>query len=221
GFIDGLRPGGRARRSIARSFRAVPNLLHFVNDLFAEMSQPTGAPGEFTYEERDRFPVTEAPVEGGMQAPVLGLAVAETPEECAAAVADEIATILRSGTVRDKTTGAARRARAGDIGILFRSRSSHREFEHELNLRGIPTYVYKGLGFFDADEIKDVVALIRYLADPSSSLRAAAFMRSRFVRLSDLALVRLAPRLAAALIGETEKVGSGSPGSGRPEGTRE
>ena len=213
GFIDGLRPGGRARRSIARSFRAVPELLQFVNDLFAEMSQATGAPGEFTYEERDRFPVTEAPAEGGMQAPVLGLAVADTPEECAAAVADEIEGILRTGMVRDKATGTARRARAGDIGILFRSRSSHREFEHELNLRGIPTYVYKGLGFFDADEIKDVVALIRYLADPSSSLRAAAFMRSRFVRLSDLALVRLAPGLAAALI---EEAGSGGPGSGRP-----
>src|SRR4029079_9276824 len=133
GLSAGFPPGGRPRRSIARSFRAVPDLLHFVNDLFAEMSQPTGAPGEFTYEERDRFPVTEAPVEGGMQAPVLGLAVAETPEECAAAVADEIATILRSGTVRDKATGTARRASAGDIGILFRSRSSHREFEHELN----------------------------------------------------------------------------------------
>ena len=223
GFIDRLRPGGRARRSIARSFRAVPDLLHFVNDLFAEMSQATGAPGEFTYEERDRFPVTEVPAEGGMQAPVLGLAVAETPEDCAAAVADEIETILRSGTVRDKTAGTARRARAGDIGILFRSRSSHREFEHELNLRGIPTYVYKGLGFFDADEIKDVVALIRYLADPSSSLRAAAFMRSRFVRLSDLALVRLAPGLAAALMegpagleGPTATPISVGPGSSDP-----
>jgi ATP-dependent helicase/nuclease subunit A len=220
GFIDGLRPDGRARRSIARSFRAVPELLHFVNDLFAEMSQATGAPGEFTYEERDRFPVTEAPAEGGMRAPVLGLAVAETPEECAAAVADEIEATLRTGMVRDKATGTARRARAGDIGILFRSRSSHREFEHELNLRGIPTYVYKGLGFFDADEIKDVVALIRYLADPSSSLRAAAFMRSRFVRLSDLALVRLAPGLASALIegpagtaGPAATPTSGSPGS--------
>jgi ATP-dependent helicase/nuclease subunit A len=201
GFIDGLRPGGAARRSIARSFRAVPELLHFVNDLFTEMSQPAGAAGEFTYEERDRFPVTDPPSDAIVHEPVLGLAVAETPEECAAAVADEVQAILQSGTVRDKTTGAARRARAGDIGILFRSRSSHREFEHELNLRGIPTYVYKGLGFFDADEIKDVVALIRYFADPSSSLRAAAFMRSRFVRLSDIAVTRLAPGLAAALTG--------------------
>jgi ATP-dependent helicase/nuclease subunit A len=202
GFIDGLRPGGRARRSIARSFRAVPELLHFVNDLFGEMSQPTGTRGEFTYDERDRFPVAEPPADGTSHEPVLGLAVAETIEDCAAAVAGEVETILRAGTVRDKTTGTARRARPGDIGILFRSRSSHREFEHELNLHGIPTYVYKGLGFFDADEIKDVVALIRYLADPTSSLRAAAFMRSRFVRLSDVAVTRLAPGLAAALIHE-------------------
>jgi ATP-dependent helicase/nuclease subunit A len=199
-FIDGIRPDGRSRRSIARSFRAVPDLLHFVNDLFTEMSQPVGAPGEFTYDERDRFPVGETPVANeGMREPTLGLAVADTPEECAAAVAEEVEIILRSAIVRDKSTGTPRQARAGDIGILFRSRSSHREFEHALNLRGIPTYVYKGLGFFDADEIKDVIALIRYLADPSSSLRAAALMRSRLVRLSDGALTRLAPALASVL----------------------
>ena len=102
-------------------------------------------------------------------------------------------------TVRDKSTGLARPARPGDIGILFRSRSTHREFERELNARNIPTHVYKGLGFFDADEIKDVVALIRYLAEPTSHLRAAAFLRSRFIRLSDAALARLSPDLASVL----------------------
>jgi ATP-dependent helicase/nuclease subunit A len=59
--------------------------------------------------------------------------------------------------------------------------------------------VYKGLGFFDADEIKDVLALLWYLADPVSDLRAAALLRSRFVHLSDEGLRRLAPRLADAL----------------------
>ena len=38
-----------------------------------------------------------------------------------------------------------------------------------------------------------MLALLAYLADPSSDLRAAAFLRSRFVRLSDEALKRLAP----------------------------
>jgi ATP-dependent exoDNAse (exonuclease V) beta subunit len=46
-----------------------------------------------------------------------------------------------------------------------------------------------------------VLALLRYLAAPESNLRAAAFLRSRFVRLSDPALQALAPNLAAALSG--------------------
>ncbi len=86
------------------------------------------------------------------------------------------------------------------MAILFRSRTSHREFEHELELRGIPTYVYKGLGFFDADEIKDLSALMRFLADPWSDLRAAAFLRSRFVRMSDRGLAGLGTKIAAALL---------------------
>ena len=88
-----------------------------------------------------------------------------------------------------------------DIGILFRTKDAHRDFEKALERQSIPSYVYKGLGFFEADEIKDVLALLRYLAAPDSNLRAAAFLRSRFVRLSDPALQALAPRLAAALSG--------------------
>jgi ATP-dependent helicase/nuclease subunit A len=67
--------------------------------------------------------------------------------------------------------------------------------------------VYKGLGFFDADETKDVMALIRYLADPRSTLRAAAFLRSRFIRLSDRALAVLAPHLAASLTSAARPAG--------------
>src|SRR6185503_1537800 len=59
---------------------------------------------------------------------------------------------------------------------------------------------YKGLGFFDADEVQDAVALLRYLADPCSNLRAATFLRSRLIRLSDRAITALAPDLAAALV---------------------
>jgi ATP-dependent helicase/nuclease subunit A len=197
-YIEGLRAAaGTPRRSISRSFRAVPELLEFVNDLFAEMSGAGTRPDEFTYTEADRFPVDQ--MADRVRGPALGLAVGDDADACAAAVAAEISRILREDTVRDRKTGVPRAARPGDIAILFRSRTSHREFERELEREGIPTYVYKGLGFFDADEIKDISALLRYLADPGSDLRAAAFLRSRFVRLSDAALAHLAPRLAAAL----------------------
>jgi ATP-dependent exoDNAse (exonuclease V) beta subunit len=97
-------------------------------------------------------------------------------------------------------TGIARVAQPADIAILFRSRESHREFEAALERRGVQTYVYRGLGFFEADEIQDAMSALRYLADPTSDLRAAAFLRSRIVRLSDPAMTQLAPRLAKAIL---------------------
>ena len=60
--------------------------------------------------------------------------------------------------IRDRETGIHRPVRAGDVAILFRTRESHREYERALEERGISAYVYKGLGFFDADEVKDVLA---------------------------------------------------------------
>lgn len=202
-YIEGLRPGTSARRSISRSFRAVPELLEFVNEICGEMAAPAALPNAFTYAETDRFPpvAPESPAveHSRIRGPVLGVAAADSVEACAGAVAGEIARILKEEVVRDRKTGVARAARPGDIAILFRSRTSHREFEQGLELRAIPTYVYKGLGFFDADEIKDACALIRYLADPSSDLRAAALLRSGVARMSDAAIAALAPSLARAV----------------------
>jgi ATP-dependent helicase/nuclease subunit A len=208
-FIEALRPDGPApRRSITSSFRAVPALLGFVNDLFTAIEKVEDRVDAFTFAEDDRFPIDpsildsppipDSPIPDRAIDP-LALVAAESPESCAAAVAQEIERLLGQATIRDRVAGTRRAARPGDIAILFRSRASHREFEAALEARGIPAYVYKGLGFFDADEIKDLMALLRYLADPSSDIRAAAFLRSRVVRLSDAGLRRLAPRIAAAL----------------------
>ena len=157
------------------------------------------APDDFTYGENDRFPV-RIPRRGR------GRALARAcGRRGAGGVRGDRRGRNRAPSARRRCarrkTGVPRPARPGDIAILFRSRSSHREFERELEARGIPTYVYKGLGFFDADEIKDSASLMRYFANPASNLRAAAFLRSRFVRLSDHALAVLAPDLAAALTG--------------------
>jgi ATP-dependent exoDNAse (exonuclease V) beta subunit len=129
----------------------------------------------------------------------VGVIAADSSTAAAERVAGEIERLLGT-TVRDRVSGLRRPAQPSDIAILFRSRDSHREFEKALERRGVSTYVYKGLGFFDADEIQDALALIRYLADPASEIRAAAFLRSRIVRLSDAAIACLAPRIAASLV---------------------
>jgi ATP-dependent helicase/nuclease subunit A len=198
-YIQALNPAAPSpRRSIAFSFRAAPPLLAFVNDLFEAVRKAPDRPDAFVFSQTDRFPPTEEPA-ADRNGPSLGLVAADTPEASAAAVAEEIARLLGTRVVRDRDSGERRTARPGDLAILFRSRASHREFEQALEARGIPAYVYKGLGFFDAEETKDLTALLRYLADPSSNVRAAAFLRSRVVHLSDTALCRLAPRIASAI----------------------
>lgn len=196
-YIEALRPIGQVRTAITRSFRSVRELLMFVNDLFTAVDKSADRRDAFRYGEDDVFPV--ASVEDSNADP-LGVVAAQSDEAQADAVAEEIARLLASGaTVRDRETGVRRAAKPGDIAVLFRTRESHRIFEDALATRDVPFYVYKGLGFFDADEIKDVLALLGFLANPASELRTAAFLRSRFVRVSDKGLKTLAPDLSAAL----------------------
>jgi len=213
-FVEGLRPDGQPRRAITVSFRAKPELLAFVNGVFATIVEESGAGARrdaFRYGDTDRFPVQD--VGANLGRPELGGAssaattdspvqfvAGETVRAAADKIGDEIVRLLAGTTVRDRATGAARDARAADVAILFRSRDSHREFESALQRRGVPTYVYKGLGFFDADEIQDAVALLRYLADPLSNLRADTLLRSRAVRLSDTAIAQLGSRPAEAIL---------------------
>jgi ATP-dependent helicase/nuclease subunit A len=228
-FVDALRPDGSPRQAITVSFRSAPGILSFVNEVFAAIvsGDATNAAARrdaFRYGETDRFPVgpgttvrlkpdaTDTGATGAADQssgsvrlqpdfddPVRFL-MGDTVQDAADAVANEIVRLLSGTTVRDRATGVARDAGAADIAILFRSRDSHRDFEAALDRRGISTYVYKGLGFFDADEVQDAVALLRYLADPLSNLRAATLLRSRIVRLSDAAVARLGAASAEAIL---------------------
>jgi len=196
--IDALRPDAPARAAITRSHRSVLPLLHFVNDVFDAVEKQPDRPDAFRYSDDDRFPLA---TDAGTGRDALGLVTGSSDTLQAEAMADEIARLLEERvTVRDRSSGARRAIGPGDIAVLFRTREGHRLIEQALARRGVPYYVYKGLGFFDADEIKDVLALLGYLADPSSHLRAAALLRSRLVRVSDETLKHLAPDLAGALV---------------------
>lgn len=197
-FVRALRPDGDPRRAISVSFRSAPPLLAFINDAFQAIAgDPLPRRDAFRFRETDRFPVSSDTVEPES---ALGLIAGQHVSEAADRVGDEIVRLIASATVRDRALGTRRQARPADIAILFRSRDSHRAYERALEKRGVATYVYKGLGFFEADEVQDVVAVLRYLADPASDLRAAALLRSRVIRLSDRGVATLAPRLAAAIL---------------------
>lgn len=175
-----IRPGGGRKLTLRHSFRAGGELLSFLNDVFSEMPKVRAElEWSFQYREPDHFPVAASPA---ADSPV-ALAVGRDLATVSSAVADEIVRLVEEEGLRPK-----------DIAVLFRSRSSYRAYEEALVSRGVPAYVYRGLGFFDSPEVMDLQALVRFLAEPASELRAAELARSRFVAVSDRALVRIAAR---------------------------
>ena len=176
-YIEALRPIGQVRTAISRSFRAVRELLAFVNDVFAAIDKVAERPDAFRYDDEDVFPLGSVEA---FEPEALGVVAAASDDAQAETVADEIATLLASGaTVRDRDTGVRRAIRARRYRrFCFARATDIRCSSRPSPQRRVPYYVYKGLGFFDADEIKDVLALLTFLARPQSELNAAAFLRS-------------------------------------------
>ncbi len=82
-----------------------------------------------------------------------------------------------------------------DIAILAHSiRMLPREFEDELRRQGIPYVTSGGSGFFDRQEIKDVLALLRLAENPMDDGALVRLLQGPIVRLSDDGMYRLASR---------------------------
>ena len=82
-----------------------------------------------------------------------------------------------------------------DIALLTHSvRMLPREFESELRRLGIPYVTSGGSGFFDRQEIKDVVALLRLAENPMDDGALVRIFQGPIVRLVDAGMYRLASR---------------------------
>src|SRR3989441_1922894 len=83
----------------------------------------------------------------------------------------------------------------GHIAVLSHSvRMLPREFEDELRRQGIPYVTSGGSGFFDRQEIKDVLALLRLAENPMDDGALVRLLQGPIVRLTDRGMYRLAAR---------------------------
>ena len=88
------------------------------------------------------------------------------------ALAEEVIEALRLDVEID---GKVRKAGFGDMAVLIQSRSRLKDYERALRQCGIPFVVSGGTGFFQQDEVRAVIAVLKYLENPSDtfSLRMA------------------------------------------------
>ena len=91
------------------------------------------------------------------------------------------------------------------IALLFRAMTDVPDYEAVFRTAGIPFQTVQGKGFYQREEISDLVQLLRFLDNKTDELALAAVLRSPLGGISDNALLAL--RCAPSLdeVGETER----------------
>lgn len=97
-------------------------------------------------------------------------------------------------------TSLAHSFKYGDIAILLRAFTGLWTYESALRRAGIPYLTVQGKGFYQREEITDLIQLLRFLDNTTDELALAAVLRSPLGGVSDNALLALR---SAPLIGDS------------------
>jgi ATP-dependent helicase/nuclease subunit A len=88
----------------------------------------------------------------------------------------------------------------GDIAVLFRALTGVGIYESAMRRAGIPYLTVQGKGFYQREEITDLIQLLRFLDNTTDEIALAALLRSPLGGISDNALFALR---SGPLVGET------------------
>jgi exodeoxyribonuclease-5 len=101
------------------------------------------------------------------------------------AVADLCARLIDSRMIVDRKTGQERACQPGDIALLAPTGAQLWRYEEALERRGVPVATQAGKGLFRRQEIQDLIALTRVLADRRDRLALGALLRGPLVGLTE------------------------------------
>ena len=101
------------------------------------------------------------------------------------AVADLCARLIDSHRILDRRADRERLCQPGDIALLAPTGTDLWRYEEALERRGIPVATQAGKGLFRRQEIQDLIALTRVLADQRDTLALGALLRGPLVGLSE------------------------------------
>ena len=177
---------------ISSNFRTREPILEYVNEHFQEMlDEAQGQPG-FTALRATRssgdepsiaaFNITLDDRHKGAKGNLL---VDRIRREEAVVVADIVRGLIGAYPVWDKDERKFRPARAVDIALLAPTGTSLWIYEQALERREIPIATQAGKGFFRRQEVQDLIAVARAIADSRDTLALGALIRGPLVGLTE------------------------------------
>ncbi|MBW4971983.1 UvrD-helicase domain-containing protein [Roseovarius mucosus] len=173
--------------SISTNFRSCASILTFVNERFEAVLSADGQPG---FTALDPFHDDR----GGLCVAALDIAVADENGKASAeqqrdaeadAIAELCARLIESHPIIDRRSGAERPCQPGDIALLAPTGAELWRYEEALERRGIPVATQAGKGLFRRQEVQDLIALTRVLADRRDTLALGAVLRGPLVGLTE------------------------------------
>ena len=172
---------------LVTNFRSAPTLISWINHVFERLIQPAEG-SQPNYQPLRAAPNSVDPDAG----PVVGIVgqkparddanAADLRAAEAAAVADAARAAVAEGwQVRETDADgemSQRPATLGDIAILLPTRTSLPALEEALDERGIAYRAESSSLVYSTSEVRDVMAVLRAIADPTDQLSLAAALRS-------------------------------------------
>ena len=191
---------------ISTNFRSCPSILQYVNERFeGPLAVGNDQPG-FTALNPFQPDRVEGPSVAALDVAVANEEGKTTAEEQrdgeAEAVAEMCARLIGSEMIRDADAdadggGGERRAcRPGDIALLAPTGSELWRYEEALERHGIPVATQAGKGLFRRQEIQDLIAVTRVLADGRDTLALGALLRGPLVGLTEEELLDIVAALS-------------------------
>ena len=185
---DGLlRRLAEARAQLVQNFRSVRPVIEWANHHFGEqMMECEGVQPSY-------FPLAASweGFEDGVRCGVYRVGGDRGAE--ARALAGVVRTLVGAAQVSEPGPGGTRRLRAAryrDVCILMRSRTHLRVLERSLEQAGVPYRVESGSLMLRTQEVRDLLACLRAIEDPSDQVALVGALRAPAYGCSDPDLLR-------------------------------
>jgi exodeoxyribonuclease-5 len=190
--------GSKDLLHITANFRSVDPILSFVNDRFQRvLSERAGQPGFSELSSihtgmTGKFAVVALDVKIEEERPSATI-LRDAEADC---VSEVCSRLIGNVMVRDENADVGTRpCRPGDIALLAPTGTDLWRFEQALEDRGISVSTQAGKGFFRRQEVADLIALTRTLADARDTLALGTLMRGPLVGLTEGELLDIADAL--------------------------
>ena len=187
------------------NFRSTPEIISCGNYLFSQLLQDRGKEWDFAYHPIN-VSENRATHKGTVELliPPKGEKAADSARIEADLVAQRIAELVgneeRHITVQDENGQTITRPlRYGDIAILFERRTKLNWFEWACKKWCIPYHVHAGTGFFERQEVFDLLSVLTFLMRDDDDISLAGALRSPYFGMSDAELFSIAQEQGTTL----------------------